>query len=908
MCCWNVAGIAEEQLDTFLQQVSDNQPWDVLLLQEAFRRTDGIASEWEHLIFTTEAIWGGLRCPAIIFNHCWAQLVKPLGSGKRWVAVRFGMDAIFLSLHLPHTGLSLAEYRSTLYDVAGFLHPLSYRHLTIGVDANVGVAGIVDYAHVGEAVLHREYCVDTSERSQLLHEFLVDHGLVLVNTFVEASDPSNLITRSSWGGGGGAQIDFLAVSSNLSCINAGVDYSLSFTTDHRLVWGIVRLDAKCTTSDKPSCIRHWTAGDSWSSFADSFDWNFYAWDRTVEAWRAGAFQHCARRATNRPKDIVLQDLLEQRAIASSDERRILNRLIWRHRRKIKRKKALLRLQDAAFRGCAPAPSRTKHVNWFKLFGGEDAQTCIHTFYTEIYDLEVWDKLLEIHEKEMMVTKWLDLRIDVTVFQVTRERLLAALLKLRLGKKSPDGITAEILRSLPSHAIDLLAAFFTKILASLEIPESWTVAFAVLLPKVVGASNLSKFRAIACLSTVRKLLGYIWMSMLPPLRFESFQTGFVKGSQAADGIFSLLRVIELSREWAHPVFMVQLDLKKAFDRVLHSAIIQSLQLQGASLQCIAVVCRILLQSSLAISLSNVTTEGIQLQRGVPQGAPESPLLFILVTEMVLRGLRAKWQSRGDGWSLDGTWLDAVCYADDVILLASSKARLERMVADTMVAFSQVGLEVGAEKTHWSSIPRMPSAALRVGTERVAWTSHLTFVGGVVSFDNNSAEAIQYRMTQAEKVYHKWKPILLCKHIALSRRIWLAGLSVIPCFLWLSETWHPTKKQRQHMDSWGARLMSRVARTTWGPGEDINSFWRRFFRRGHLLMQYLGGSLSDMQAKRLHVFAERLAEQSHGPLYSLLRTRNLEWWRAQQDNPLGMRHPRRFFPWRWEEQLTIGWLHS
>jgi hypothetical protein len=54
-------------------------------------------------------------------------------------------------------------------------------------------------------------------------------------------------------------------------------------------------------------------------------------------------------------------------------------------------------------------------------------------------------------------------------------------------------------------------------------------------------------------------------MLPPLCYTSFQTGFVKGMQAADGVFSLRRAAELSREWNKHLYVVQLDLAKAFDR-------------------------------------------------------------------------------------------------------------------------------------------------------------------------------------------------------------------------------------------------------------------------------------------------------------------------------------------------------
>ena len=69
VCTWNVAGIALDQFDTFIDQINDNYPWDVLLLQEGFRCTEGINVPYNHLLFTPDHVAGGLRCPAILVNQ-----------------------------------------------------------------------------------------------------------------------------------------------------------------------------------------------------------------------------------------------------------------------------------------------------------------------------------------------------------------------------------------------------------------------------------------------------------------------------------------------------------------------------------------------------------------------------------------------------------------------------------------------------------------------------------------------------------------------------------------------------------------------------------------------------------------------------------------------------------------------
>ena len=72
-----------------------------------------------------------------------------------------------------------------------------------------------------------------------------------------------------------------------------------------------------------------------------------------------------------------------------------------------------------------------------------------------------------------------------------------------------------------------------------------------------------------MTAARKLLGYLIMAMLPDLVFFSVQCGFVPHRQAAEGVYRIKRILEVCREWDRSVRVVQIDLLKAFDRVLHS---------------------------------------------------------------------------------------------------------------------------------------------------------------------------------------------------------------------------------------------------------------------------------------------------------------------------------------------------
>ena len=89
---------------------------------------------------------------------------------------------------------------------------------------------------------------------------------------------------------------------------------------------------------------------------------------------------------------------------------------------------------------------------------------------------------------------------------------------------------------------------------------------------------------------------------------------------------------------------------------------------------AFFCKFLLSTTLKLGLGNVESKSFDMGRGLPEGAPESPKVFTLVTEMVLRPLLRKWRAKKWGWQLDDFWVFDVCFADYIIIAANSKKPL------------------------------------------------------------------------------------------------------------------------------------------------------------------------------------------------------------------------------------------
>ena len=172
----------------------------------------------------------------------------------------------------------------------------------IGIDANTSMAAMTDYLHVGDAVAPDETSILFSDRALHFHDTLASHNLYLTNTFTEDTG-EELQTRTDWLEEGSSQVDFIAASMNLKCLDSGVTRSLAFRTDHNLVWASFDISPE----KRPNRDRHyscrWSPAESWEENARIHSWDFQDWGVALGQWRTLMKQHAVHHP-RKPKDAV----------------------------------------------------------------------------------------------------------------------------------------------------------------------------------------------------------------------------------------------------------------------------------------------------------------------------------------------------------------------------------------------------------------------------------------------------------------------------------------------------------------------------------------------------------------------------------------------------------------------------
>jgi retron-type reverse transcriptase len=198
-------------------------------------------------------------------------------------------------------------------------------------------------------------------------------------------------------------------------------------------------------------------------------------------------------------------------------------------------------------------------------------------------------------------------------------------------------------------------------------------FIVLIPKTQNPSSVSDYRPISLLNTSIKLITKVLANQLQLVILRVIhqnQYGFLRERNIQDCLtwaFEYLHLCHLSKK---EMVILKLDFEKAFDKVEHEVIIKMLSHKGFPSKWITWIESILKPGTSAALLNGTPGKVFHCRRGVRQGDPISPLLFVLAADL----LQSIINKASHMWLLTlpikvGYTTDflVVQYADDTLLI-------------------------------------------------------------------------------------------------------------------------------------------------------------------------------------------------------------------------------------------------
>lgn len=256
--------------------------------------------------------------------------------------------------------------------------------------------------------------------------------------------------------------------------------------------------------------------------------------------------------------------------------------------------------------------------------------------------------------------------------------------------SPDGVTPAMLEKLATRVR-------AKIYTCWQLMQ-WAPSFVIdsrtiFIPKKEEADQPAKLRPLSISSVViRQFHKILAARLMKKLKFSDFQFGFQKFDEVARGI-QLLNDILTSRKNVHPLTGAVLDLEKAFDSVDHNAIFRSLCANGVSRTQINYLRYIYGNAKTFPCFKGKISNPILPSRGVRQGDPLSPLLFMLVFDKVIQQIPAF-----EGFHHGGGCINHLAYADDLVLLASEPASIQNILDTINPLMKTRGLVINSGKSN------------------------------------------------------------------------------------------------------------------------------------------------------------------------------------------------------------------
>jgi hypothetical protein len=253
-------------------------------------------------------------------------------------------------------------------------------------------------------------------------------------------------------------------------------------------------------------------------------------------------------------------------------------------------------------------------------------------------------------------------------------------ELREGKAGGcDGILPFMLKRGGNALLTALHRLLMLVWQEEKVPAEWQKGQVVPIFKGGDASDLGDYRGITLLSVVSKVFESIINRRLCSFLekaggLSDEQGGFRSGRGTMDLVWLVSEVVARRKERKEKTFACFIDVQKAYDTVWQDGMFKRLYDVGVKGKVWRLLRRWYSETESVVLVGGEETRAFKLKQGVKQGSVLAPVLYAVFLDGVVEELKR----RGLGVVENGVWIGVALYADDTVLLATSKQELECMM--------------------------------------------------------------------------------------------------------------------------------------------------------------------------------------------------------------------------------------
>lgn len=315
---------------------------------------------------------------------------------------------------------------------------------------------------------------------------------------------------------------------------------------------------------------------------------------------------------------------------------------------------------------------------------------------------------------------LDSDCQMLAAPVSNAEIKAALWSIGDDKApGPDGFTAKFFKSTWDITGAEVCAAVKEFFINGKLLRQVNHTIISLIPKVEQASFVEQYRPISCCNVIYKIISKVMTSRLSkclaPL-IDPAQSAFVAGRLMSDNIFlvqELLRKYEVKRDTRR--CFLNVDLAKAYDTISWRFLRFALTTIGLPQRFVDWVMECVSSTTYSIRINGELHDWFPGRRGLRQGDPLSPLLFVICMEFLSRMIKRETATAAFRFHqfCEDIRLSHLIFADDVVLFCRGDLSSVKILMGCLRRFEEIsGLAVNVAKSSifLASVPDSERAAL------------------------------------------------------------------------------------------------------------------------------------------------------------------------------------------------------
>ena len=240
----------------------------------------------------------------------------------------------------------------------------------------------------------------------------------------------------------------------------------------------------------------------------------------------------------------------------------------------------------------------------------------------------------------------------------------------------DGFTALFYKKYwPTFRADVLSCIW-NFFNNKHLLNEQNHNFIALVPKQNGSHTVHQFRPISLCNIVYKIISKILanrLNALLPKIISPFQSAFVPGRNIQDNSILAHKLLHNFKKGKGGLMFLKLDMEKAFDKMEWPFILSIKKKLGFHLTWISCIEIYISSSSFSILINGSSFDRFSSGRGLRQGDPLSPFLFILGSKVLSR-LRKREELfgniRGLNIAKNNPAIHHLLFADDLLLFGKA----------------------------------------------------------------------------------------------------------------------------------------------------------------------------------------------------------------------------------------------